>query len=56
MRFELRYGAPRRLVEALGKPWSKGMFYDLRDVPGFDHVRTYKGRVVIHNRMKPPKS
>jgi hypothetical protein len=47
MLFGLRYGAPRWLVEALGVTWAAGMVYDLRDVPGFDHVRTYKGRVVV---------
>jgi hypothetical protein len=47
MLFGLRHGAPRWLVEALGVNWAAGMVYDLRDVPGFDHVRTYKGRVVV---------
>lgn len=43
----LRYGAPRWLVEALGHEWNAGQVYPLDREPGFDHVRTYKGRVVI---------
>ncbi len=43
----LKYGVPKWLADALGVYWSKGITVDLRDVPGFDHVRTYKSRVVI---------
>jgi len=43
----LKYGAPRWLVEALGTKWDAGQIYSLDREPGFDHVRTYKGRVVI---------
>ena len=43
----LKYGAPRWLVEALGQEWCAWPVYTLEEEPGFDHVRTYKGRVVI---------
>jgi hypothetical protein len=45
----LKYGAPRWLVEALGGEWRNGNLYDLREHKdaGFDHVRTYRGRVAI---------
>ncbi|PYX30484.1 MAG: hypothetical protein DMG80_12160 [Acidobacteria bacterium] len=43
----LGYGAPRWLVEALGQSWLPEMIHDLQGIPGFDHVRTYKNRVVI---------
>lgn len=43
----LKYGAPKWLADALGAYWSRGTITDLRGVPGFDHVRTYKSRVVI---------
>lgn len=46
---DLKYGAPRWLVEALGHEWRNGYFYDLHEHRdgGFDHVRTYRGRVAI---------
>jgi len=43
----LKYGAPRWLVEALGRKWDAGQIYTLDRESGFDHVRTYKRRVVI---------
>lgn len=43
----LKYGAPRWFIEALGVKWDAGQVYTLDGEPGFDHVRTYKGRVVI---------
>jgi hypothetical protein len=43
----LSYGIPKWLADALGAPWSKGTIQTLDGRPGFDHVRTYKSRVVI---------
>lgn len=43
----LDYGIPRWLAEALGLPWSKDITPTLDNVAGFDHVRTYKSRIVI---------
>jgi len=44
---DLKYGAPRWLVEALGETWNRGCFNDLNGIPGFDHVRTFRGVVAI---------
>lgn len=44
---ELSHGAPRWLLDELGRSWHPELIDDLRDLSGFDHLRTYKGRVVI---------
>jgi len=48
----LTYGIPKWLADALDIHWSRDMFNTLEGShwPGFDHVRTYKRRVVISNR------
>ena len=43
----LKYGAPRWLAEGLDLKYDEGQIYTLDGENGFDHVRTYKGRVVI---------
>lgn len=44
---ELSDGIPRWLADALGVPWSEDRVPLLNGWQGFDHVRTYKSRVVI---------
>jgi hypothetical protein len=40
-------GIPKWLADALGVPWSEDCIPLLNGWQGFDHVRTYKSRVVI---------
>jgi hypothetical protein len=43
----LSYKVPKWLVEAIGLEWDKDLIPRLDKDAGFDHVRTYKSRVVI---------
>jgi hypothetical protein len=43
----LSYKVPKWLTDEFGRTQPKGIISDLHGVPGFDHVRTYKSRVVV---------